>query len=226
MNRLEQFPVQRTRSQPQVCLVSASTIAMPEPGLTARDATPQHAPLGKVARLRWIFALVAIIPVAGSWSFLDPMPVEYYETDAGRVWPVDCHNSVVWLQPQSRAAVQCTRYAMRVRLIRGAALFRVQHDASRSVVVLSGNAQVRDVGTVFSVERNSERTTVTVLEGAVQLSRLEKSPNTAAGGRWTQAADTVGEIVVRARERASVENDITSWEGAVMPRHLREASMR
>jgi transmembrane sensor len=168
------------------------------------DADLQHAPTGNVARFRWMFALAAIIPVAGSSILLDPMPVKYYETASGKYWPVTCHNSVVSLEPQSLAAIQCTRYALRVRLIRGAALFRVQHDSSRSVVVLAGNAQVRDLGTVFSVHRYTDRTTVTVLEGAVQLSRP------VVGGPWASAADPVEEVAVWARERASVEDDMTS----------------
>jgi transmembrane sensor len=210
MTLLKQSSVNRTHSQPQACVLSGRTTTMPDRTPANVDADLQHAPAGKVARLRWMFALAAIIPVAGSSILLDPIPVKYYETASDKYWPVTCHNSVVSLEPQSRAAIQCTRYALRVRLLRGAALFRVQHDSSRSVVVLAGNAQVRDLGTVFSVHRYTDRTTVTVLEGAVQLSLLEKARHPVVGGPWASAADPVEEVTVWARERASVEDDMTS----------------
>jgi hypothetical protein len=88
MTLLKQSSVDRTHSQPQVCVLSGRTTTMPDRTPANVDADLQHAPAGKVARLRWMFALAAIIPVAGSSILLDPMPVKYYETASGKYWPV------------------------------------------------------------------------------------------------------------------------------------------
>ena len=48
-------------------------------------------------------------------------------------------------------------------------MFEVVHDPSRPFRVRSGTAEVMDVGTQFDVNRETGRTTVTVLEGRVDV---------------------------------------------------------
>jgi len=60
-----------------------------------------------------------------------------------------------------------------IRLVRGEALFVVQHDSTRPFWVRAGNAAVRAVGTEFAVRRRAESTDVSVVEGVVQVTTLD-----------------------------------------------------
>ncbi|WP_174430625.1 FecR family protein [Burkholderia metallica] len=67
------------------------------------------------------------------------------------------------------------RYLNRLRsrevvLERGEALFKVAHNMWRPFSVRAGNAEVRDIGTTFSVRRQPVGVDVAVLEGAVTVS--------------------------------------------------------
>src|SRR3982074_1729665 len=124
------------------------------------------------AHVRAACMLVAAVALATSAAWLDPMRARYYETAAGQYQTINCSNSSITLSAQSRIAVQCTRGLVRVRLLRGEASFRTTQDPSRSTLVLAGDAQVHDFGSRFSVRRSADRTTVTVVEGFVELSVL------------------------------------------------------
>lgn len=52
-------------------------------------------------------------------------------------------------------------------LERGEATFHVRHDSARPFAVMSGNIEIRDLGTVFNVMRQPNRLTVEVAEGSV-----------------------------------------------------------
>lgn len=62
----------------------------------------------------------------------------------------------------------------RVELVRGEALFSVAKDAERPFRVLDGTTAVEAVGTRFNVYRQPQHTVVTVVEGRVLVSLLEK----------------------------------------------------
>src|ERR1700730_9464439 len=128
----------------------------------SRRARPPH--------VRAVCMLIAAVALVTSAIWLDPMRARYYETAAGQYQTINCSNSSITLSAQSRIAIQCTRGLVRVRLLRGEASFRTKQDASRSTLVLAGDAQVYDFGSRFSVRRSADRTTVTVVEGFVELS--------------------------------------------------------
>lgn len=52
-------------------------------------------------------------------------------------------------------------------LERGEATFHVRHDSARPFAVMSGNIEIRDLGTVFNVMRQPNQLTVEVAEGSV-----------------------------------------------------------
>ena len=58
----------------------------------------------------------------------------------------------------------------RIELSRGEALFDVVHDDRRPFVVHAGNDSVRDIGTVFSMNRGEEGVRVVVAVGSVEAS--------------------------------------------------------
>jgi ferric-dicitrate binding protein FerR (iron transport regulator) len=163
------------------------------------------------ARVRAVCMLVAAVVVASSAIWIDPMRARYYETAAGQYRTINCSNSSITLSAQSRIAVQCTRGLVRVRLLRGEASFRTTKDPSRSTLVLAGDAQVYDFGSRFSVRRSADRTTVTVVEGFVQLSvvypgQRESTPPDGGGGAAQQLQRMVDEKPVWAGESATVMN--------------------
>jgi len=78
--------------------------------------------------------------------------------------------SVIYLNTDSRVKMQLTQHERHIELVRGEALFEVQHDAHRPFVVSASHANIRAVGTRFNVRRRSESTDVTVIEGIVEVS--------------------------------------------------------
>jgi len=87
----------------------------------------------------------------------------------------------------------------RVTLEQGEALFRVGADNARPFLVLVGGREVRDIGTVFNILRDRDRTVVTVESGKVMIS----SPGTATpdvqlgAGDQLAARDGNGQVLNR-----------------------------
>lgn len=71
------------------------------------------------------------------------------------------------LDSKSELRVSYTAAERTVELIQGQALFDVVKNPERPFVVLAGHALVRDVGTVFDVNRLGDGTIITVVEGRV-----------------------------------------------------------
>jgi transmembrane sensor len=77
--------------------------------------------------------------------------------------------SKVLLDSKSRLRVSYTAATRNVELVQGQALFAVVENPQRPFLVHAGNALVRDVGTVFDVNRIGGGTIVTVVEGRVAV---------------------------------------------------------
>lgn len=92
--------------------------------------------------------------------------------------------SIVSLNTSSVIEVAFGERQRLIRLKRGEALFQVAHDAARPFDVVAGSVTIRAVGTQFNVDRRADHTTVTVVEGKVQVSAAAQSgsPESAAGG--------------------------------------------
>jgi transmembrane sensor len=82
--------------------------------------------------------------------------------------------SVVSLNTNSEIAVQFTREARNISLLRGEALFDVAKNKHRPFVVAAGNTRVRAVGTSFMVSLLPKRPIqVLVREGVIELRRID-----------------------------------------------------
>ncbi|NKJ44461.1 FecR domain-containing protein [Novosphingobium sp. SG720] len=68
-------------------------------------------------------------------------------------------------------------------LAQGRAFFRVAHDGARPFRVTAGTMAVTDIGTVFDVGRDGDTATVTLLEGAVDVSAPGLAPRRLAPGQ-------------------------------------------
>lgn len=95
--------------------------------------------------------------------------------------------SVVHLNTGTRVAVRLSENARDIRLLEGEALFKVHHDASRPFRVHTERAVIQAIGTQFNVYRGADGTTVSVVEGRVQISA--EDPRAQANGAGSGAAD-------------------------------------
>lgn len=79
--------------------------------------------------------------------------------------------SQVVLNTDSAIEVRYSKGRRAIALMRGEAQFDVAHDASRPFVVGIGDDTVTALGTRFQVRREPESTSVTLLEGSVEVAR-------------------------------------------------------
>jgi len=142
----------------------------------------------------------------------------------------------VLLAPESRLIV-ATGYGDRVREVEltGEAYFDVRHDAARPFVVHAGAADIRDLGTTFTVRTAGDQgVRVAVTSGSVSLAPATASPNAAVvlrpGDAGTLGPDgrtlverggttepdtawTTGRLVFREAPVSSVRSELRRWYG-------------
>jgi transmembrane sensor len=153
-----------------------SRAAAPVPGLFAF--------LGARMFIYVSFAVVCCV-VMLSWLVWSP---QQFATDVGEQRSVLLDDgSVITLNTSSQIEVKYSDSRRFIRLVRGEALFDVAHDAHRPFDVDTGKVVVRAVGTRFNVDRRDHRTTVSVVEGKVQVMADEsplspRSPQSAMSG--------------------------------------------
>ena len=190
----------RVRNDPE--LVRATEAALLRPRFAAR--------LREGLRRRALpLALVATAGVAGAAAVFIAVRLQpqTYMTDVGARQVVRLDDgSVLHLNTDSRVIVRYRREERRLVLARGEAFFEVAHDPQRPFIVEAGDARVRAVGTKFDVRRAGEATSVTLVEGRVQVGR-DARPD-----RWTLTPNQ--QITLDgapATLRPADGADVTSW---------------
>ena len=109
--------------------------------------------------------------------------------------------SVVILNAQSTLNFDFTRSERNARLIAGEALFIVAKDEDRPFQVVTERAIIRAVGTSFNVRDRGENTTVTVVQGIVDVRPLPAFPQRMEGNaRSMEAAPEPGGEAVLPRD--------------------------
>jgi transmembrane sensor len=112
--------------------------------------------------------LCAAIPSA--YRYFD---TQHYETRIGEQRDVLLSDgSKITLNTNTAVSVRYSRAARRIELQRGEALFVVKHQSERPFEVTAGVTLTRAVGTEFNVDLRAGGVTVSVLEGAVQVSAI------------------------------------------------------
>lgn len=125
-------------------------------------------------------ALIVAIGASGIWWYGGQ--ANAYVTQVGEQRSTKlADGSLIYLNTDSKVEVKFSQKARAIRLIRGEALFVVEHDSSRPFTVTAGDAVVRAVGTQFNVRRREDRTDVAVVEGIVQVTTLDAPQKLAAG---------------------------------------------
>lgn len=132
-------------------------------------------------RTRWLAAAAClIVSLIGSivWAILHRYPT--YATDIGERQSITlADGSTVDLNARSRIRVEFLKSRREVDLLEGQAFFEVAKDKRRPFFVQSGDLRVQAVGTQFDVDRHSDVTTVTVVEGRVAVITPEPKPEPA-----------------------------------------------
>jgi transmembrane sensor len=207
----------RAESEPHVIELT------PTPGTSARGAAAS-ARSRRVRAAGWAVAAGLLLAGISTVLILRSAPPRAltYATEVGaRRSIVLPDGSKVLLDSKSRLQVSYTAAARNVDLLEGQALFEVVKNPQRPFLVRAGNALVRDVGTVFDVNRIGDGTIVTVVEGRVavttpsqplylsageqldvHLGRLSLRPirvDTSAETAWTD-----GEVVLQSATLAEV----------------------
>lgn len=211
---LAQHPTHWQAYQRAEQLWSAAT-QMPTPELAAladavllrarrrRRATSSHRRIfGAVATIV-IMVGVTVGLISGGW--LAPEPATTYSTAIGESRSFTLSDdSVVSLNTDTVLQVRMSRNERLVELRRGEAQFVVSPDQKRSFRVVTPQAEVTALGTVFQVRNVSAATEISLLEGRVQV-----APAQAEAGQRSPQELTAGErLVVRAGqawERTSVD---------------------
>lgn len=150
-----------------------------DPDLLKPERAPRRWPLALAAS--FIVGLVA----AGYLFAQLRLGWQHYETPVGGFSRIVLEDgSVIDLNTDSTLEVRLDKDSRDVRLLRGEGRFQVAHDPARPFVVSAADADVRAVGTAFTVRlHEAERVDVVVSEGAVAIesSRVQRSPPVKAG---------------------------------------------
>lgn len=161
------------------------------------DETPRF--LARFWRPTAIAASLAAIIGVGAIQFAptrhDATTVaERYVTPVGghRMVPL-ADGSKVELNTQTIVRTAVSKEGREVWLDNGEAYFEVAHDASRPFVVHAGSKTVTVLGTKFSVRRDGDKVTVSVVEGRVRIDDAAKPAQLTSG---SSATVTKGDVAI------------------------------
>jgi len=176
-------------------------------------------------------AAVALLAIASALYF-GSLNRNVYVTGIGQQTTFNLRDgSVIVLNTDTQVQVDFSKEVRNIQLVKGEALFMVEHDAARPFIVSAGSASVRAVGTEFNVRRRDQSTEVAVVEGVVQVSTIpaaavstdDATPSGAMHQTPQDVGGAPGALRLGAGERAQVSSagmkvstshdveDVLSW---------------
>lgn len=175
-------------------------------------------------RSHWRITLAAASAVGVAllvwWYRVQLLPDTRFQTAIGEHASVSLPDgSALELNSNSLARVEYSRQARIIRLERGEAFFKVQHDTQRPFWVVAGGSWVRAVGTAFNVYLRPADVQVTVSEGMVKVAAIRESGNRTPSDRvlsgMAASIVTAGEQVqlrgAKAQLRALAPTELTRF---------------
>lgn len=141
----------------------------------------------------WSAALAAslLAVIAGGWWFAGRSDIAEYRTARGEQRTVMLPDgSRLILNTETSVTTELSMCARTVALHRGEAFFVVAHNGWKPFRVKAGNGTVWDIGTQFTVRRDSERVTVSVVEGAVEVQSSNERVSAKQGRTLTAGEQT------------------------------------
>jgi len=156
-------------------------------------------------------SLVAVVGLGSVGRWYNVAPPGYHVTALGEQRSLILEdNSVVEMNTESEIEVNFENSERIVTLLAGEVLFDVQKDDDRPFIVKTEDVEIRVYGTKFNVYRQTDKTTVTVLEGNVTV--LVGQAGTADAGaiaRLPNVDDTMS-ISLSGGEQAIVDTAVHS----------------
>ena len=146
-----------------------------------------------------VAAAIALLAVAAGFGYwLKATRTSVYATTTGEQRSVKLDDgSLVQLNTRSRVEVLFSPQTREVKLLEGEAMFTVERDRQRPFRVVTGSAVVEVVGTQFNVYRRSAGTTVSVVDGRVNVAGSGDRISLGSGEEVTVALD--GQVVERTK---------------------------
>jgi transmembrane sensor len=132
---------------------------------------------GRAKRLAALAASVAIVTFACVWWLYPNANTNTYTTSIGeqKSFPLP-DGSLVTLNAVSKLRIRYTATYRDVQLLSGEALFTVEKNKLRPFRVLTNDSVIQAVGTQFNVYHRRAETTVTVVEGTVEIRSATSQP--------------------------------------------------
>ena len=177
------------------------------------DAAPARAGLPLIAKIAAAFVILAAL--GGLYMSLSPRAQDRtFQTALGGHETISfADGSRIELNTSTIVRTRMTTAERTVWLEKGEAFFRVKHDAAHPFVVIAGAQRITDLGTEFSVRRDSGDLKVAVLDGKVRLG--SDGAQARVLGRGQVAAASGDAIVVTRRSAAALANEL-SWRRGVL----------
>lgn len=171
-------------------------------------------PASRARRMRpalWAGAAAAAAAVAVGFFTLTPPPTQELAyaapADQARVVTLPDQSSI-HLNRGASVRVRWGGRERRVEMAAGEAAFRVTHDPAHPFVVITGESEIRDLGTEFNVVRATDSLTVAVRSGSVAVSRPGAAIIALTAGDRLRVDATTGAAVLA---RAQAE-DAFAWQ--------------
>ena len=171
----------------------------------------------KQRRTQATAAIAMVALIAGTWLANPAYRTEQFSAESAPRTVQLADGSSTTLDQNTRLTVQWGLRTRTLVLEQGEAVFTVAH-GPRAFIVTAGSTRVRDIGTVFDVQRLPQRTRVVVLEGAVEVEAGGQIRQLRASERVDVPADgQPGRTVTVDTERALAwQRDKFSFDGATL----------
>lgn len=211
----------------------ADVVALPGPEAAPRDDESAASVRKNTERTRrrgrpfiWAAAATILVAAALSTFYFSAPEVDLYVTGVGEQasFPLG-DGSIVSLNAHSTLRVEFSDEWRDVRLISGEAMFDVAKDPNRPFRVVTEGAVIQAVGTQFNVRYRGADTTVTVVEGIVDV-QSTSGPSDSGGAsaqvptpNAAEPASTQGTLL-----RVGQQARVASGEVAVIETNVQEAT--
>lgn len=189
--------------------VFAEPTAAPTAALPPRAARAQSR---SNKRRAWFAAGLSVFGAATVTLYaINPtLSTQDFRSDVGQQTQVALQDgSQLLLNTQTSGTVEYHLRSREVSLASGEAMFSVVHNGWRPFVVDTGDARIKDIGTVFSVRSLDRQVTVAVLQGEVEMSLPSTDQRVFLRAR--QAGTANGSEIKLVDNDQSFEN-LVSWK--------------
>jgi len=157
---------------------------------------------------------LAIVAAVSTYYMLHNNTTTYATTVGGREILSLADGSQIELNTDTILRVSNRTGTREVWLDKGEAYFRIVHDAAHPFVVTAQGRRIVDLGTEFTVRRESDRLQISVVEGRVRMEEgANKSPVLAAGD---SAIATGSALSISRKDTRAISSDLAWRRGMIM----------